>query len=34
VVDRGDPISWLLVVTGVDEEGARTIADDLIAVDG
>ena len=34
IVDRGGPRSWLLTVTGLDEAGARTIAADLLAVDG
>jgi hypothetical protein len=34
VVDRGAVPSWLLVVQGLDETGARTIAADLQAVSG
>ena len=34
VVDRGSKPSWLLVVQGLDETGARTIAADLHAVAG
>lgn len=32
VVDRGEPICWVIVVAGLDEAGARTIAADLHAV--
>lgn len=32
VVDRGATPSWLLVVSGLDEAGARTIAGDLHAI--
>jgi hypothetical protein len=31
-VDRGQQPSWLLMVTGVDEARARTIAGDLLRV--
>jgi hypothetical protein len=34
VVDRGDPICWVIVVAGLDEADARTIAADLHAVAG
>jgi hypothetical protein len=34
VVDRGEPICWVIVVAGLDEAGARTIAADLHAVAG
>lgn len=34
VVDRGASISWLAVVTGVDEAGARSIGEALVPVEG
>jgi len=34
VVDRGAALSWLLVVTGLDDARARTIAADLRAIAG
>ncbi|MGZ8502542.1 MAG: hypothetical protein ACXWW6_06780 [Candidatus Limnocylindrales bacterium] len=34
VVDRGAELSWLLVVRGVDEAGAKAIAADLLAIAG
>jgi hypothetical protein len=34
VVDRGAAISWLAVVTGLDETAARALAEGLIPVDG
>jgi hypothetical protein len=34
VVDRGEPICWVIVVAGLDEAGARAIAADLRAVAG
>jgi hypothetical protein len=34
VVDRGASISWLAVVTGVDEAGARSIAAAFVPVEG
>lgn len=34
VVDRGEAVSWLAVVRGVDEAGARALAEALIPVDG
>jgi hypothetical protein len=32
VVDRGEPICWMILATGLDETGARTIAANLQAV--
>jgi len=34
VVDRGEPICWMILATGLDETSARTIAADLRAVTG
>lgn len=34
VVDRGAPLSWLLVATGLDEVGARALGAALALVDG
>ncbi len=33
-VDRGEPVSWLLRLSGVSEEAAREIAADLVRVSG
>jgi hypothetical protein len=34
VVDRGAAISWMAVITGVDEAAARVIAQGLVSVEG
>jgi hypothetical protein len=34
VVDRGEDVSWLAIVRGTDEAGARALGEALIPVDG